>query len=74
MAVNEQFSGNVVDSSEQPLPNIRYRGYHTNTNTWSDWYYSNNYTQYNINLGDAAWLSQQVMCQLVMLCCWYLKL
>jgi len=58
MAVNKQFSGNVVDSSEQPLPNIRYRGYHTNSGTWSDWYESNSYTQYNINLGDAAWLSQ----------------
>ena len=58
MAVNKQFSGNVVDSSEQPLPNIRYRGYHVNSGTWSDWYESGDYTQYNINLGDAAWLSQ----------------
>ena len=58
MAVNKQFSGNVVDSSEQPLPNIRYRGYHVNSSTWSDWYESGDYTQYNINLGDAAWLSQ----------------
>lgn len=58
MALFVQFSGSVKDASGNDVNNFRYRGYHKETNKWSDWYLSNNIPQYNINLGDSSWLSQ----------------
>lgn len=58
MALYAQFSGTVKDASGSNVNNFRYRGYHKETNKWSDWYLSNGIAQYNINLGDASWLSQ----------------
>jgi len=58
MAVNKQFSGNLVDINLQEITEARYRGYHTPTGSWSDWYYTKGIAQYNINLGDSSWLTQ----------------
>lgn len=58
MSLFKQYSGNVYNENTQLISNFRFRGYHRQQNKWSDWYPSNGLTQYNINLGDAAFLSQ----------------
>lgn len=58
MALFVQFSGTVKDAVGVDVTNFRYRGYHKESNKWSEWYNSNGIAQYNLNLGDAAWLSQ----------------
>jgi len=58
MALFLNLTGNVVNEQQQPITNFRYKGYHKTTGLWSDWYSSNNETQYNFNLGDSSWLTQ----------------
>ena len=58
MSLNITFNADLLDSNEAEVANIRYRGYHKESNTWSDWYDSGDETQYNINAGDAEWLGQ----------------
>lgn len=58
MALFKQFSGSVYDELSNLVTNFRFRGYHRQKNIWSDWYYSGIESQYNINLGDASFLTQ----------------
>jgi len=58
MALTKQFSGNLYDKDGVAITQIRFRGYHEPTDTWSDWYDSDIEDQYNCNLGDAQWLTQ----------------
>lgn len=59
MALFKQFSGSVVDMNGSKITSYRCRGYHKQSNTWSSWYVSSDTTgQYNMNMGDAAWLTQ----------------
>jgi hypothetical protein len=58
MALFKQFSGEIFDKDGVPKTNVRFKGYHKPTNKWSTWYDSGTESQYNINLGDAAWLTQ----------------
>lgn len=58
MSLTKQFSGNLFDKDGVAISNIKYKGYHKETNTWSTWYDCGTEFQYNINLGDAAWLTQ----------------
>lgn len=58
MALFKLFTGSVVDADTELVTEFRYRGYHKPTNKWSNWYPSNGESQYNFNMGDAAWLSQ----------------
>jgi len=59
MALNITFSEDLLDRDEAAISDIKYRGYHKESDTWSDWYDSGDETQYNINLGDSAWLGQE---------------
>jgi len=57
MALFTLLTGNIIDVNNNPVSKFRYRGYHKETKTWSGWYSNNNETQYNFNMGDAAWLT-----------------
>ena len=58
MALTKQFSGNLVDHTGAAITNISVKGYHKETNTWSTPYDTLLESQYNLNLGDAQWLTQ----------------
>jgi len=58
MALTKQFSGNLFDYNGVALVNVLCTGYHKETNTWSTVYDTTAISQYNMNLGDASWLSQ----------------
>jgi hypothetical protein len=58
MALYKQISGNVVDENGDVLTDVNFKGYHVPTDTWSDVYNTSTLTQYNINLGDSLWLTQ----------------
>jgi len=58
MSLNKNFQGNMVDKDSASVAQVRGKGYHKQSNTWSDWYEFNDETQYNINLGDSQFLGQ----------------
>jgi len=58
MALTKQFSGNLFDKDGVEISDIICTGYHKETNTWSTVYDTGSEVQYNMNLGDAGWLTQ----------------
>lgn len=58
MSLFKQFSGPVKDVEGNLIETFRVKGYHNTTGVWSSWYTNDVPGQYNLNMGDAAWLSQ----------------
>lgn len=59
MSLFKQYSGNMYDKDGVLInTGVHYKGYHKQTGKWSSWYDCAGEYQYNINLGDAVWLTQ----------------
>ena len=57
MALNKTFTCNIIKDENDNDIDCYYQGYHVRTGTWNDVRYSEN-QQYNCNLGDGDWLTQ----------------
>ena len=58
MPLNITFAGDLYDENNNPLNNVRAWGWHKESNTWSGLYDFTGEAQYNMNLGDGQWLTQ----------------
>lgn len=59
MALNKLFTGNIVDKNGVPINNVLIKGYHRESGVWSTVYDTGNESQYNINLGDGGFKTQE---------------
>ena len=58
MALNKVFTGNMFDKDGVAISDILVKGFHQVTGIWSTVYDTGVETQYNVNLGDGGWLTQ----------------
>jgi hypothetical protein len=58
VSLNKLFTGNIVDKNGTPVSNILIKGYDVTTGIWSTVYDTDFESQYNVNLGDGGFKTQ----------------